>query len=348
MFGLNKDLIEKVEKKSALFNKILKTCLKVRNENILVIADYGTEKHQISAMLGYGFYHAAKSKGLRVEVLYQDVKKGFMHADYHVIKALEGLEEENIVILTVSNKLGRIGDKKSFRHFCRDRKHRFVSTTGLGDAKTSHFDFFMEAINTNYTRLSKKGSAIKKKFDKAKEIRIKTEAGTDVTFNVEGMKSISNVGLYGKKSAGGNIPAGEVYIPPKGYYGVNGVIVIDGSMKTSQGAFLLDEPVTLFVKDGRIEKMEGKYAPLLDETLKKYEDRAKYPYRVRHIGELGVGINPGAVLIGATIMDEKVLGTAHIAIGSNYWFGGDIKTIFHGDQVIKNPRIFVDGERMRV
>ena len=347
MFGLDKDLIEKIEKKSSIFSKIFKTSLKVKNENILIIADYGTKDHQISSMLGYGFYHAAKKKGLRVDILYQDVKKGFMHADPHVVKALEELEEENIVVLTVSNKLGRMGEKKSFRTFCRAKGHRFISTTGLGDAKTSHFDFFMEAMNINYARLNKKGVAIKKKWDKAKEIRIKTEAGTDITFNVEGMSAISNDGLYGEKSAGGNIPAGEVYIPPKGYYGVNGKVVIDGSLKTTHGTFLLDEPVTLFVKDGRIEKMEGKYAHLLEDTFKKYEDRAKYPYRVRHIGELGFGINPGAVLIGATIMDEKVLGTAHIAVGSNYWFGGAIKTIFHGDQVIKNPRVFIDGELMK-
>ena len=89
-------------------------------------------------------------------------------------------------------------------------------------------------------------------------------------------------------------------------------------------------------------------ADLLEKTFQKYEDRAKYPYRVRHIGELGIGINPGAVLMGSTIMDEKVLGTAHIAVGSNYWFGGDIKTIFHGDQIFKNPRIFLDGVRLDI
>jgi leucyl aminopeptidase (aminopeptidase T) len=63
---------------------------------------------------------------------------------------------------------------------------------------------------------------------------------------------------------------------------------------------------------------------------------------------LGIGINPGALLIGSTIMDEKVLGTAHIGIGSNFWFGGEIKTVFHGDQIFKNPQIFINGERISV
>ena len=36
----------------------------------------------------------------------------------------------------------------------------------------------------------------------------------------------------------------------------------------------------------------------------------------------------------------------YIGIGSNSWFGGVIKTIYHGDQVFKNPEIFLDGKRI--
>ena len=142
------------------------------------------------------------------------------------------------------------------------------------------------------------------------------------------------------------MPAGEVYIPPKGYHGVSGKIVIDGSMKTDSGAVLVDSPVTVLVEKGRVTSLEGAQANLLESTFQKFEDRAKYPHRVRHVCELGFGINPGAVLIGSMIMDEKVQGTAHIAFGSNYWFGGEIKTIFHGDQVFKNPTVYVDGKKM--
>lgn len=346
MFGLEQPLMEKVEKRSSQFYKILKSCLKIKNEQILIISDYGLKDRQLANMLSYGFYFAAKKKDLNVQLLFQDSKKGFMHADEHVIIALEQLPPENIVILNVSNKLGRIGPEKSFRGFCQSRNHRFISTTGLADAKTTHFDLFMEAISINHTRLKKKGLLIKKKWDKAKEIRIKTEAGTDLVFNVTGKEAIANIGFYREKGLGGNLPAGEIYIPPHGYEGVNGVVVIDGSIKTIEGTMLIDEPIKIFIENGRIVKMEGKYAPLLEETFVKYEDRAKYPYRVRHIGELGLGINPGAVLVGATVMDEKVLGTAHIGIGSNYWFGGEIQTIYHGDQVFKNPIIYVDGEKM--
>ena len=348
MFGLKKELAERVERKTSQFYKVLKNCLKIKNETILIISDYGEKNKRLSAMLAYGYYLAAKSKNLNVELLFQNVKKGFMHADHHVVKSLEKLEKGSIIILAVSNKLGRMGTLKSFRGFCRENEHRFISATGLADAKTNHFDLFLEAINVNYSRMKKKGLALKKILDSAKEIRIKTDAGTDLTFNVEGMISAINVGNYQEQGSGGNMPAGEVYIPPKGYYGVNGILVVDGSMKTAEGTILLDEPVKLYIEEGRVVKLEGKDAHLLEKTFQKYEDRAKYPYRVRHIGELGIGINPGAISIGSTIMDEKVLGTAHVGIGSNYWFGGDIRTVFHGDQIFKSPIISIDGKKISV
>ena len=348
MFGLEKELVESVERKTSQFLKVIKNCLKIKNESILIISDYGDKNKRLSTMLACGYYLAAKSKNLNVELLFQHVKKGFMHADDHVVKALEKLEKGSVIILAVSNKLGRMGTLKSFRGFCRENEHRFISATGLADARTNHFELFIEAININYSRMKKKGLALKKILDSAKEIRIKTDAGTDLTFNVDGMTSAINVGNYQEQGSGGNMPAGEVYIPPKGYYGVSGILVVDGSMKTAEGTILLDEPVKLYIEEGRVVKLEGRSAFHLEKTFQKYEDRAKYPYRVRHIGELGIGINPGAILIGSTIMDEKVLGTAHVGIGSNYWFGGDIRTVFHGDQIFKSPIIFVDDKKINV
>lgn len=346
MFSLKRELKEKAEKNVSIFYKILKKCLGAKKEDILIITDYGYEGKELAPLFGYGYYHAAKSKGLQVELLFQEIKKGFMHAEGHVIKALKNLEKGSIIIITVSNKLGRIGEQKSFRKFCKEKEHRFVSTTGLSDAKTNHFDLFLEAMDVNYNRIKRRSLWLKKRLDKAKEVRIKTAAGTDITFDVSGMTAVANNGNYKEKGSGGNIPAGEVYIPPKGFYGVNGVFVIDGSMKTTHGTLLIDEPVIVHVKEGRVVKLEGKYAPLLERTFLEYENRVKYPCRIRHIGELGIGINDGAVLIGSTLMDEKVRGTAHIAIGSNYWFGGEIRTVFHGDQILKNPIIYLDGEML--
>jgi len=347
MFGLPKELISKAEKQSSCFSKVLKGALKVKGEEVLIISDYGIRENNVSSMLGYGYYHAAKKKGLNTNLLFQEVKKGFMFTDQHIVDSIKRLEKNSVVILAVSNKLGRFGHEKSFRNFCKDRGHRFISATGLGDVKQNYFDLLMEAMTANHSRLKKKGLSIKKKWDKANTIRVRTELGTDVTFDVSDKKAVANIGQYHEPGTGGNMPAGEVYIPPQGFVGVNGIVIVDGSMKTVDGALLLDAPLTLYVKDGKVVKVEGKQAALLQKTFERFEARAKYPERIRHIGELGVGINPGAVLIGSMIMDEKVLGTGHVAVGSNSWFGGDIKTIYHGDQVFKNPVYYLDGKKMK-
>ncbi|MBI4152245.1 hypothetical protein HY495_00920 [Candidatus Woesearchaeota archaeon] len=348
MLGISKDVSQSVDKFQARFYKVLKHSLKLKDEEILIISDYGQKENTMASMIGYGYYQAAQKKKHMVTLLHQDVKKGFMFADKHVVEAMGKLAKENVIILAVSNKLGRFAEENSFRTFCHKRGHRFLSATGLGDVKAQHFPLFLDAMQVNFRRMQKMGNRIKKKWDQAEEIRVRTAAGTDVTFDVSGKEAIANVGAYHAPGEGGNMPAGEVYIPPQGMHGVRGKIVIDGTLKTEAGAFLVDSPLTLHVRDGMVEEIEGKHALLLQKTFEKFEHRAKYPERIRRVGELAIGINPGAVLIGSTIIDEKVLGTGHIAIGSNHWFGGDIKTIYHGDQVFKKPVFYVDGKKMEL
>jgi len=52
----------------------------------------------------------------------------------------------------------------------------------------------------------------------------------------------------------------------------------------------------------------------------------------RIIGELGIGLNPGAKLSGILLEDEKALKTAHIAFGNNENMDGvQNKSITHRD-----------------
>ena len=73
MFGLKKELAEVVERKITQFHKVLKNCLKIKKENILIISDYGENDRRLSAMLAYGYYLAAKSKNLSVDLLFQNI-----------------------------------------------------------------------------------------------------------------------------------------------------------------------------------------------------------------------------------------------------------------------------------
>jgi leucyl aminopeptidase (aminopeptidase T) len=70
----------------------------------------------------------------------------------------------------------------------------------------------------------------------------------------------------------------------------------------------------------------------------------KHGAKARNIAELGIGLNPEAMLTGVVIEDEKVEGTIHIALGDNSTFGGTVEVDSHLDGVIKNPTVTVDGE----
>ena len=60
------------------------------------------------------------------------------------------------------------------------------------------------------------------------------------------------------------------------------------------------------------------------------------------MGELGIGTNPIARLIGNILEDEKVFGTVHIAFGSNATFGGLTQAGIHIDGIILKPSLYLD------
>ena len=66
------------------------------------------------------------------------------------------------------------------------------------------------------------------------------------------------------------------------------------------------------------------------------------------IGEFGIGTNPGATYTGGSIIiDEKIFGTVHIAIGNNRGaYHGKNKASSHLDLIkdMRQGQVFVDGE----
>jgi leucyl aminopeptidase (aminopeptidase T) len=68
------------------------------------------------------------------------------------------------------------------------------------------------------------------------------------------------------------------------------------------------------------------------------EEKAReYARNARNIGEFGIGLNPKARIVGNVLEDEKVLGTVHFALGSNY--DQDALALIHSDGIIKNPTV---------
>ncbi|MBU0666158.1 MAG: aminopeptidase [Nanoarchaeota archaeon] len=332
-----------------VFKNILRTCLDVGSEKVLIVGDYGTKNNLLSPLLANAYALAARELELNYSVVMQHSKAREDAADEILVASLKKLPDRSSIILNVSNRIGSLaGLGKSFRKFCHDHNHKFLTSSSLGSLPSDDVKYVLKSLSVDYKAMSRNAERIKNILDGASEIWVYTKAGTDISYNVEGFKAVVNTGIYNKFGMGGNLPAGEVYIPPNKTK-VNGSIVIDGSLRLKNKTMLVNNSVKLEVKNGEIIKFSAGYeSRLLKETIEWAHARSKHPWGVRRIGEFGIGINPNAQLIGATVVDEKMLGTAHFAIGSNAWFGGTIYSIIHLDQVFKNPIIKVDGRFLRV
>jgi hypothetical protein len=63
------------------------------------------------------------------------------------------------------------------------------------------------------------------------------------------------------------------------------------------------------------------------------------------LAEFGIGTNPAIDhLVGKPLIDEKCVGTAHIAIGGNKAYGGTIAVGVHEDFVTRFPTVQIDSK----
>ncbi len=168
----------------------------------------------------------------------------------------------------------------------------------------------------------------------ASEIRLTSNQGTDIVFTVDSTKWNLDLGCCHEKGCSTNLPAGELYIAPESSHGT---VVIDGAMG---GLELLKHPIKIDVKEGRAVDIKGDRAKEVLKIINPLGDAA------RNIAEFGVGTNPRARIIGVVLEDEKVCGTAHIALGDNSTFGGHVEASVHLDGIIRKPRVYADGREV--
>lgn len=343
------NLYAEAEKYSNVLKNIFLPCLSIKEEKILIIGDTGFNGRNVSAILSGAYYLAASKLNLDAKLCLQEVKFRGDDAEEHIVDALAGLSEKNVLFLSMSDKLGSIGDLgKSFRKWSSKRKHRFVSAMSLGDIPNDKLNVITDAIDVNYKPMQAEHEILKQKFDSAKEVHVTTPAGTDLYYNIKGTECIKTDGDYTKEGTGGNLPAGQVYMPPNAK-NVSGKVVVDASSRNHRNTILINKPITLTVENGSITEISGAVeAKKLEEALAWAESVSKKPGGIRRVSEFGIGLNPRAKLSGAMVVDDKVRGTAHIGIGSNYWFGGKIYAILHLDQVFNDPKIEIDDEELKI
>ncbi|MEM1320694.1 MAG: aminopeptidase [Bacteroidota bacterium] len=165
-----------------------------------------------------------------------------------------------------------------------------------------------------------------------KKIRYKG-AGIDISFSTEGRTWINSDGQT-------NMPSGEVYTSPV-EDSVNGVV------NFSYPAVYMGrevEDVTLWVKDGYVEKWEARRGKDFLDEIFEIEG-------TRRFGEAAIGTNYSINRFTKNILfDEKIGGTMHMAIGQSYLqAGGKNQSSIHWDMIgnmTNGGEIYADDEKI--
>lgn len=136
-----------------------------------------------------------------------------------------------------------------------------------------------------------------------------------------------------------NVPAGEVFTTP---FNASGIYIVDGVLGDyfdEKYGSLQDAPVVYFVEDNEVYRVKCPGNRHLEADLRAYLDASPAD---RKLGEIGIGGLPVDNLVYNLLQDEKMLGTIHIAHGSNY--AGKTNSPengaeLHCDGVIRNPTV---------
>jgi aminopeptidase len=192
-------------------------------------------------------------------------------------------------------------------------------------------DMMLNSVNVDFKTMKQNAEQIIIEFKNAEQLHITTEEGTDLFLGIAGRRFSKDIGVEPGEMC--NIPCGEVYCAPLETE-ANGVIVFNASIGDIG---LLKTPLKVFVNNGKITKFESNDSNLVDRIteLTEIDEDAKV------IGELGIGVNPGARITGNMLEDEKAKGTAHIAFGNNADFpgGGNNNSNIHRDFLFYRPTI---------
>jgi leucyl aminopeptidase (aminopeptidase T) len=170
-----------------------------------------------------------------------------------------------------------------------------------------------KAYDIDYENLNKQCKSQVDKYEGLEAITIETSEKCKITF-------VTKDRAWHIDAGDGDMPCGEIYIAP----------VED---KTNGTIFFRD--IYLDVKlynDVIITVCDGKILSADNESVSAYFSNLKDNERT--VCELGIGMNPNVNdICGYTVLDEKMQGTFHIAIGSNTMFGGKNTANIHEDFV---------------
>jgi len=180
----------------------------------------------------------------------------------------------------------------------------------------------------------------------ARNMRVSSEAGTDLTVRLEGARVGGNFGAAFNPGQLASWPGGICSCFPPAH-AVNGTLVLDEGDINLTFKRYLEKPIRLHIEDDFVVRIEGQGldADLMRSYFAAWGD--KNAYGVSHVGW---GMNPGARWDGLVMYDKaEVNGTEQRAYAGNFLYstGGNPAaqrfTLGHFDLPVRGCTIELDG-----
>ncbi|WP_083512159.1 aminopeptidase [Amphibacillus sediminis] len=286
------------------------------NESVLIVTD--DHKYEIADL----FYQAGKQLAQDVAIIRMPTRTKSGEEPPKLVSAL--MKQADIVLCVTEHSLTHTQARKA----ASEQGARVATMPGVTIDMLEN-----GAISADYNEIQELTEQYCQWLDRGDKVEIKKD-NVQLSFSIKGRKSIRSTGVFTEKGQSGNVPSGESYIAPI-EDSANGTMIIDGAISNIG---VLDEPVTLEIKSGRLVNASGKNGEKLLDLLGDGNGRT--------IAEFGIGTNKKARLTGNVLEDEKVYGTVHIAFGSNKSFGGKTEAGVHIDCVIKDPEVWIDSVKI--
>lgn len=323
---------------------VLTTCLKVgRHDSVLVIFD------KFGQGIAEAFSRAAIESDCDITLRYviYEEQKHSSDIDRYLNNIRQSIASSNVLIFAVTD-----ADE------CTRFRIKILGTAVTNASKILHLPgvseemFVDSSYELDFSKLQKSGHALLRTINENEDIEISTKTS-------QGTSHILRLSTKGRRGhiCGGiaqpgqimNIPTGEVYIAPV-ENSAHGSLVLNGSGPNC--VFRPPEEIILNFKEGVLD-IEKSYFPdepnskrLLEQVLTPAKNWGTSNIT---LGEFGIGLNASVQnLTGNVIMDEKAGGTAHIALGANIPFGGQLDGQVHYDLVFIPTSIKVGKESLKV
>jgi len=195
-----------------------------------------------------------------------------------------------------------------------------------------------------YAKVVELGECVTSLLEAASSMHITTPAGTDLVCNIEG-RTIDHASRPISGPGEQTYPAGQVSWYPHAE-SIQGIMVFDGAIWPPEGIGLLETPIVMTVRDGRVTGIDGgREAGKVAEWFEAFEN--PHAYDLAHIS---YGVNPGATLCGNILEDERILGGIEVGIGAQppqlgiFQVDPEEATRSHTDAVMLCPTVGIDGQ----